>query len=302
MSGVTGQPERVLVAGATGYLGKFVAQAFTERGYLVRALTRSTDRLKQPGPYTAPGLGPDDVDEIFVGELTRPETLDGLMDGVDIVFSSVGISRQRDGLTFEQVDYECNHTLIESAASSDVAKFLYVSMQGADDPEIARLAITKAHEKVVAELRSSDLDDRIIRPCGYFSDMGALLTMAKRGRSLLVGDGSNRMSPIHGRDLAHICVDACEGEEREVEAGGPQTLTQREAAELAFDVLGKPAKITVIPLWMANGLVKGVGVLSRQFGDLAEFIVTAGEVDGVGPPLGTTTLRSYFEELAAEDA
>jgi uncharacterized protein YbjT (DUF2867 family) len=302
MSGVTGQPERVLVAGATGYLGKFVAQAFTERGYLVRALTRSTDRLKQPGPYTAPGLGPDDVDEIFVGELTRPETLDGLMDGVDIVFSSVGISRQRDGLTFEQVDYECNHTLIEAAASSDVAKFVYVSMQGADDPAIAPLAITKAHEKVVAELRSSELDHRIIRPCGYFSDMGALLTMAKRGRSLLVGDGSNRMSPIHGRDLAHICVDACEGEEREVEAGGPQTLTQREAAELAFDVLGKPAKITVIPLWMANGLVKGVGVLSRQFGDLAEFIVTAGEVDGVGPPLGTTTLRSYFEELAAEDA
>ena len=27
----------------------------------------------------------------------------------------------------------------------------------------------------------------------------------------------------------------------------------------------------------------------------------AGEVDGVGPPLGTTTLRSYFEELAADD-
>jgi uncharacterized protein YbjT (DUF2867 family) len=298
---VTGQPERVLVAGATGYLGKFVAQAFTERGYLVRALTRNTDRLKQPGPYTAPGLGPDDVDEIFVGELTKPETLDGLMDGVDIVFSSVGISRQRDGLTFEQVDYECNHTLIEAAASSDVTKFVYVSMQGADDPEIARLAITKAHEKVVAELRSSELDHRIIRPCGYFSDIGALLTMAKRGRSLLVGDGSNRMSPIHGRDLAHVCVDVCEGEELEVEAGGPQTLTQREAAELAFDVLGKRAKITVIPLWMASGLVKVVGVLSRQFGDLAEFIVTAGEVDGVGPPLGTTTLRSYFEELAAED-
>jgi uncharacterized protein YbjT (DUF2867 family) len=298
---MTDQAERVLVAGATGYLGRFVVQAFKERGYRVRALTRSADRLEQPGPFTAPGIGPDDVDEVFVGELTRPETLDGLMDGVDIVFSCVGISRQRDGLTFDQVDYQCNHTLIELAASDDVQKFVYVSMQGADNPEIAQLAITKAHEKVVAELRSSDLDHRIVRPCGYFSDMGALLTMAKKGRALLVGDGSNQMSPIHGRDLAHVCVDVAEGDEREVEAGGPQIMTQREAAELAFDVVHKPAKITVVPLWMAGGLAKGVGLLSRQFGDLAEFIVVAGEVDGVGPPLGTTTLRSYFEELAADD-
>jgi uncharacterized protein YbjT (DUF2867 family) len=296
---MTDEPERVLVAGATGYLGRFVVQAFKERGYWVRALTRSAERLGQPGPFDAPAIGPDDVDDVFVGELTEPETLDGLMDDIDIVFSCVGISRQRDGLTFEEVDYQCNHTLIELASGREVQKFVYVSMQGADNPEIAGLAITKAHEKVVAELRSSDLDERIVRPCGYFSDMGALLSMAKRGRALLVGDGSNRMSPIHGGDLAQVCVDVCEGDEREVEAGGPQVMTQREAAELAFDVVQKPVKITVVPLWMAGGLAKGVGLLSRQFGDLAEFIVVAGEVDGVGPPLGTTTLRSYFEELAA---
>lgn len=298
---MTDHTERVLVAGATGYLGKYVIQAFKERGYWVRALTRSRDRLAEPGPFTAPAISPVDVDDVFVGELTEPDTLDGLMDGIDVVFSSVGISRQRDGLTFDQVDYQCNHTLITLAEAGEVSRFVYVSMQGADSPAIADLAITEAHEKVVAELRTSDLDHRIVRPCGYFSDMGALLSMAKRGRAFLVGDGSNRMSPIHGRDLAHICVDVSEGTEREVEAGGPQVMTQREAAELAFDVVGKPAKITVVPLWMARGLTKGIGVLSGQFGDLAEFIVTAGEVDGVGPPLGTTTLRSYFEELAADD-
>ncbi len=292
---------RVLVAGATGYVGKYAVQAFKERGYWVRALTRSEERLGQPGPFTAPGIASDDVDEVFVGELTEPETLDGLMDGIDIVFSSVGISRQRDGLTFEQVDYGCNHTLIEMAERSDVRKFVYVSMQGAADPKIADLAITQAHEKVVRELQASDLDERIVRPCGYFSDMGALLSMAKRGRALLMGDGENRMSPIHGRDLAEVCVAAVEGEDREIEAGGPEVMTQRQAAELAFEVVGKPVKITVVPLWLAGGFGKSIGLVSRQFGDLAEFIVVAGEVDGVGPPLGTTTLRSYFEELAADD-
>ncbi len=294
-------PERVLVAGATGYLGKFTVRAFKERGYWVRALTRSEERLREPGPFTAPGIGPDDVDEVFVGEITEPDTLDGLMDGIDIVFSCVGISRQRDGLTFEEVDYQCNHTLIEMAVAHEVPKFVYVSMQGADKPDLAQLAITAAHEKVVDELRASDLDHRIVRPCGYFSDMGALLTMAKKGRALLVGDGTNKMSPIHGRDLGHVCVDVAEGDEREVEAGGPEVMTQREAAELAFDVVGKPAKITVVPLWLARGVTKGVRVLSKQFGDLAEFIVVAGEVDGVGPPLGKTTLRTYFERLAVDD-
>ncbi|MGI9604120.1 MAG: SDR family oxidoreductase [Acidimicrobiales bacterium] len=298
---MTNSDKRVLVAGATGYLGKFVVEAFKQRGYWVRALTRDQGRLGEPGPFTAPGISDDDVDEVFVGELTDPTTLTGLMDGIDIVFSSVGISRQRDGLTFEEVDYACNHRLIELAVASGVEKFVYVSMQGADTPDLSGLAITAAHERVVDELRSSGLEYGIVRPCGYFSDMGVLLSMAKRGRSFLVGDGTNKMSPIHGRDLAHVCVDVAEGNKLEVEAGGPEVMTQREAAELAFDVVGKPPKITVIPMWAARGLVKGVRVLSKQFGDLAQFIVVAGEVDGVGPPLGTTTLRSYFERLAVDD-
>jgi uncharacterized protein YbjT (DUF2867 family) len=112
---MTDSTPRVLIAGATGYLGNFAVEAFKQRGYWVRALTRDEARLRKPGPFTAPGIGESDVDEVFVGELTDPTTLDGLMDGIDIVFSSVGISRQRDGLTFEQVDYQCNHTLIEMA-------------------------------------------------------------------------------------------------------------------------------------------------------------------------------------------
>lgn len=287
--------KNVMMAGATGYLGKFVAQAFKAQGYRVRVLTRSEERLNEPGPFTAPALTKNDFDEVFIGEISKPETLAGLLDGIDLVFSCVGISRQRDGLTFEQVDYQCNQNLIDLCESSSVKRFVYVSMQGAEN--IMQLAITQAHEKVVAALKSSGMEYRIVRPCGYFSDMGVLYTMAKKGRSYLVGDGSNKMSPIHGRDLARVCVETAEGDELEVEAGGPDIMTQREAAELAFDVVGKPPKITVIPMWMARGLVKFIALLSTQFGDLAEFIVTAGEIDGVGPVRGTSSLRKYFEDL-----
>ena len=287
--------KRVLIAGATGYLGKYAVQAFKQQGYYVRVLARSEQRLFEPGPFSAPALGRDDVDDIFVGEITKPDTLAGMLDGIDLVFSCVGISRQRDGLTFEQVDYQCNKNLIDLCAAAQVKRFVYVSMQGAEN--IMQLAITQAHEKVVKALKDSSMEYRIVRPCGYFSDMGAIIDMAKRGRVYLVGDGSNRMSPIHGRDLARVCVETAQGDELEVEAGGPDTMTQREAAVMAFEVMDKPVKITVIPLWMARGLVKFIALLSTQFGDLADFIVTAGEIDGVGPARGRITLRSYFEAM-----
>lgn len=289
--------KRVLIAGATGYLGKYAVRAFKQRGYWVRVLTRSRERLYEPGPFTAPALTDADMDDVFVGEISKPETLAGLMDGIDVVYSSVGISRQRDGLTFEQVDYQCNRNLIDLCDGTGVCKFVYISMQGAEN--IMQLAITQAHERVVEDLKQSGLEYRIVRPCGYFSDMGVLYDMAAKGRSFLVGEGNNLMNPIHGQDLAEVCVDTAEGEELEVEAGGPDIMTQREAAELAFEVAGKPVKITVIPMWLGRGLVKFIGMLSTQFGDLAEFIVTAGEIDGVGPQRGKTTLRSYFESLHA---
>lgn len=291
--------QRVLVAGATGYLGKFVAKAFKEKGYWVRVLVRSEARLNEEGPFHAPAINKDDVDEIYLGEVSKPETLSDLMDGIDIVFSCVGISRQRDGLTFEQVDYQCNKNLIDLAKASNVKRFTYVSMQGAEN--IMQLAITQAHEKVVEELKQSGLDYRIVRPCGYFSDMGALYDMAKSGRGFLIGDGANKMNPIYGGDLARVCVEVTEGDQIEVEAGGPDIMTQREALELAFDVVGKEPKIMSIPMWLARGIVKFINLLSKQFGDLAEFIVTAGEIDGVGPKVGTMSLRDYFVMLQQMD-
>ena len=58
--------KRVLVAGATGYLGKFAVQAFKRAGYHVRVLTRSEERLYEAGPFTAPGLVKEDIDDVFI--------------------------------------------------------------------------------------------------------------------------------------------------------------------------------------------------------------------------------------------
>lgn len=182
---------RVLVAGATGYLGRLLVARLKQDGYWVRALVRRPEQAE-----TLSG-----VDDVFVGEVTDASTLGGVTDGVDTVFSSIGITRQRDGVGYAQVDYGGNLSLLREAEKSGVVRFLYVSvLHGQELRGHVRLAAAK--ERFVDQLRQSSLDAVVVRPPAYFSDMTAFLTMAAKGRVYLVGSGQQRMNPISGRDLA----------------------------------------------------------------------------------------------------
>ena len=88
--------QKVLVAGATGYLGGFVAKEFKRRGHLVRALARAPRKLD----YMKGQL-----DEIVEGEVTEPESIQGVCDGIDVVFSSIGITKQKGKVTFGGVSF-----------------------------------------------------------------------------------------------------------------------------------------------------------------------------------------------------
>ena len=192
---------RVLVAGATGYLGGYVAREFKDRGYNVRALARSPEKLDRLR---------GSLDDVFQAEITQPHTLEGVCDAIDIVFSSVGITKQKGNLTFKDVDYQGNRNLLEVAQAAGVKKFIYTSVFRG--PSLLHLDIIKAHEDFVTVLKASGMEYAVIRPNGFFSDMGEYLKMARKGRVYLIGAGDNRINPIHGADLAEVCVDAVDQE------------------------------------------------------------------------------------------
>jgi uncharacterized protein YbjT (DUF2867 family) len=278
--------KRVLVAGATGYLGGFVCREFKARGYFVRALVRSSKKLD--------GLW-DSTDEIVEAQITQPETLEHVCEGIEVVFSSLGITRQKDGLTFKDVDYQGNKNLLEVALRAGVKKFVYVS--AFNGPNLRHLDIGAAHEDFVDELKTSGIDFAVLRPTGYFSDMGEVLEMARKGRVWLIGSGQNRVNPIHGDDLAVACVDTMEGSATEVDVGGPQTVTWDEVAALAFDVLQKPAKISRVPSWLTWTVVRLVKLFNRHQGDLLAFFATMATTDVVAPPTGTHPLDEHYRRL-----
>jgi uncharacterized protein YbjT (DUF2867 family) len=278
---------RVLVAGATGYLGGYVAKELKSRGHFVRALARSPSKLD----YMK-----DEIDEIVQGEITIPQTIENVCEGIDVVFSSVGITKQKGRATFTDVDYQGNRNLLEIALNLGVKKFIYVSVF--NGRSLRRLAIVKAHEDYVDVLRDSGIAYSIIRPTGYFSDLGMLLDMARKGRVYLIGSGHNKVNPIHGADLAVTCVDAMDSTNREIDVGGPQILSYRQIAELALEAQGKPARITSVPMWVLRLAIGATRVFSRHQADLLDFFTTASTIEFVAPPTGSHTLREYYAMLA----
>jgi uncharacterized protein YbjT (DUF2867 family) len=286
---------RVLVAGATGYLGRFVAREFKERGHWVRVLARNPDRLKTPGPFLEPAIA-DLVDDVFVGELTRPATLRGLCDGIEVVFSSIGITRQTDRVSYMEVDYQGNRNLLDLALAATVGKFVFV--HGFNARLLLSLEGMRAKQRLVEELQKSGLAHAVVCPTGFFNDMSEFLRMAKKGTAYLIGEGRRKINPIHGADLAKVCVDAVTGPRTEIAVGGPVTYTYREIAELAFAVLGKPPRVRRVPVWLVQAALALVRLWSKRYYTIAAGIATIMRHDFVAPPCGTHPLKPFFEEMA----
>ena len=282
--------ERILVAGATGYLGKYIVENLAERNFNTTVLVRNPTKFENFGIP---------VNRLLQAEVTNQSTLINCCDGIDTVISTLGITRQTDGLSYMDVDYQANLNLLNEAKRNGVRKFVYVSVLNGE--KLKTLKICEAKEKFAEELKKSGLEYCIIRPNGFFSDMTEFYNMAKNGRIYLFGDGKFKSNPIHGEDLAQVCVDAISQEENEIDIGGPETFSQIEIATIAFEAVGKPVKITHIPDWIRRLVLRFLKLVlsTNKFGPI-EFFMNVMATEMAAPEYGVHTLKNYFNSLNNE--
>lgn len=274
----------VLLAGATGYLGLHIAKAMTVRGLKGRLIARKPEKLKS---FESSRL------EILKAEVTDAHTLKGVCDHIDTVISTVGITRQKEGLTYMDVDYKANLNLLREAQKAGVRKFIYVSVINGDKHR--NLKIMEAKEAFVDELKKSGLEYTIIRPNGFFSDMKDFLEMSNKGRVFLFGDGEQLMNPIHGADLSEVCLNLINDPIKEISVGGPEILTQNEIAELAFHANNKITKILHLPEWTRKftiWLLRNFTAL-ETYGPI-EFFLTLMKEDSVAQRYGNHRLKDFY--------
>jgi len=281
--------KQVLIAGATGYLGRHLCAEFQDQGWHVSALVRRKSAARDLR-----------ADTLIEAQATRPETLQGIMAGCDLVVSALGITRQADGVGYWDVDYQANLNLLNEALRADVQHFAFVHVLNAD--RMQQVPLVAAKSAFVRILQNAPLRSTVIAPTGYFSDMGDFLAMAKTGRVWLFGTGSQQINPIHGADLARASFEAIAQREDWVDVGGPEIFTQDELARLSFDALNTPARIIHLPdilrratLWLLPRFTP------RRIAGPAEFFLTALALNMTARPFGTRRLSRHFQKLAGTD-
>ena len=111
---------RVLLTGATGFIGRAVAQALEARGHAVVRVQR------RPVPGDREGVQAD------FGDIPSRDWWTPRLAGIDAVVNAVGILREAPGQRFRALHHEAPAELFRACAQAGVRCVVQVSALGAD--------------------------------------------------------------------------------------------------------------------------------------------------------------------------
>jgi uncharacterized protein YbjT (DUF2867 family) len=211
---------RILVVGATGFIGRRLVALFRADGHELFLGVRAR---------TPPSCHFITID--FTRELD-PQDLACRLAGIDIVVNAAGILRESPGQSFEAVHDRGARTLFAACVLAGVRKVIQVSALGADSA-----ALSQYHRSKRAAddfLAGQAIRWVIVQPSLVFGEGGAsarlFATLAALPVIPLPGMGTQEIQPIHIDDLGQamlrlIGTDAYDG--TRLPAVGPRAVTLR---------------------------------------------------------------------------
>jgi len=240
---------KVLVAGGTGFIGRGLCAAIADEGHEVTAMARTPDTSELPAGVDA-----------IAGDVTEPTSLEGKLDGFDMVVNLVDLSplfKTPRSTSHEEVQVQGTEHLLAEATSAGVSRYVHMSNIGADiDAPTDQLRAKGRSEQLV---KGSELDWTIFRASVVFGD-GDEITFFSRwvshppmmGRLMwpyitgLPGGGKSKFQPIWREDLVAMMAESLDSDEHVgviYELGGPEVVTLAEIVRLVHEAEGKPARL-----------------------------------------------------------
>jgi uncharacterized protein YbjT (DUF2867 family) len=233
---------RVLLTGASGFIGRAVAQALRERGHAVVRV------LRHP-----PAGAADVVQADFAGVPRRGWWLAHLA-GIDAVVNAVGILREQGGQSFRTLHTEAPIELFQACAAAGVRTVVQVSALGAD--ENARSAYHRSKKAADDVLRTLPVAGAVVQPSLVYGPGG---TSAALFNKLAVAPvlpfpqgGRMRVQPVHVDDVVQGIVRVVEAPPLSVATlpfAGPQPIALRDYLAELRAALGErhPQWVVAIP-------------------------------------------------------
>ncbi len=255
---------RILLTGATGFIGGQIAGALIAAGHSLRCAVRDTKRARRMFPRQ----------EVVACNFNRDVTAEAWrarLDGIDAVVNCAGILQSARGQGMSAIHDAAPKALFEACVAAGVRRVVHISALGV----APGLVLEYSESKLAAEahLQVLDLDWVILRPSMVYSSAGSYGGSSLfRGLAALplfiplVGDGGQPFAPIHAADLAQAVRKLLEernANRRLLAAVGPDQLAMRDILALLRNWLGlAPAWFLPLPL----GLIRFVAKVSDLFG------------------------------------
>jgi nucleoside-diphosphate-sugar epimerase len=204
-------PDRVLITGATGFVGSHFAQAFVEAGYEVRVGARASSDLRW--------ISDLDTERVPLDLSGSPKDLDRAVQNVDIVVHAAGITRARRAEDYHSVNAGGTDKLAAAALRAGVRRFALISSLAARGPDSTAKGdhpeSAYGRSKLEAEEHLLALDDRmeavVLRPAAVYgprdTDLLPLFRMARAGW-LPVPSGAASLQPVYAEDVARAALAA----------------------------------------------------------------------------------------------
>jgi uncharacterized protein YbjT (DUF2867 family) len=229
---------KVLLTGASGFLGSHLARALRVAEYVVVEARRDVDS------------GTASVRVDFTRDLTVRDWLPKLA-GIDAVINAVGIIREHGSQTFENIHKRAPQALFTACVAAGVRRIVQISALGADRGVTSYFLSKRAADDYLATL---PLEWTIVRPALVFGPGGSgtrlLGKLARLPIVPLPGRGEQRVQPLHIDDfteaVVHLLGDAAANRSR-IDLVGPQSFSLREllARLRAAKDLGEPRFLRV---------------------------------------------------------
>lgn len=268
---------RVLVTGATGFVGSSLAPALIGRGDVyVRALVRSTSDVRR-----LEGLGVERVE----ADLQDSGGLRRAVEGSDVVFHLAALTRARSEAAFREANVEGTRRLVDAIRADGRARCLvYLSSMAAVGPaRNGRPVAPEDEPRPITAYGRSKLDgERVVlqvadamrvvvlrAPAVYGPGDRDLLTffrLARHGVLPVPMGRARRVQLIHVGDLAEALVRAAftNAARGVYHVADPRAYTWDEMLGLVAQAVGRPGRRLPIPAW----LVRAAGHVNGALADL----------------------------------
>ena len=232
---------RVLITGASGFIGRRLVAALHGEGYPLRCMVRS-----------ARPTVPDGV-ETVVGDLLEPATLDAAFSGVDTAYYLVhSMAAGRAG--FETRDRDAARNFVAAAGRAGVRRVIYLGGLGETGDNLSHHLASRI--EVARILQEGPFLTTILRAAVIIGAEGASFEMIRflvHRLPLMITPRwvSTRCQPIAVGDVIRYLA-GCLTEERTAgqtyDIGGPEILTYRKMMERVARVMGRHVTILPVPV------------------------------------------------------